>query len=66
MERYILECATVDSLGRPRNKTLEGVFETLDKLTEYMQAVMANDKTVRRWEVSHMLDPAHVWVKHGA
>jgi hypothetical protein len=66
MERYILECSTVDSLGRPRGKTIVGVFETLDKLTEHMQTSMQADDLIKRWDVSHMVDPAHLWVKNGA
>ena len=66
MERYILTLATVDSMNRPRNRTLVGVFRNLDQVTDYMKSVMDQNPDVKhRWDVGHMIDPAQAGVNHG-
>jgi hypothetical protein len=53
-------------MNRPRNRTLVGVFRNLDQVTDYMKSVMDQNPDVKhRWDVGHMIDPAHAWVNHG-
>jgi hypothetical protein len=63
MERYILECATVDSMNRPRQRRLVGVFKTTEEVTTYMKSVIDTEHRRYDWTVSAMTDPAHAWVQ---
>lgn len=63
MERYILECATVDSLNRPRNPQIVGIFKNLTDVQEHMKKVMNSEPDTRhRWNVNQIIDPVHVWL----
>lgn len=64
MQRYILQCQTLDNLKRVRKSSLAGVFAELHLAEAYMARRNAVSGQNLVWNLSVWTDPAHVWVKN--